>query len=292
MLFKDALKLKRMSFHGLQLMKLKIIKFEKIIQYIGEKQISYKDLAAKCEIDADEMLKIIKTKLISVEAAKKLAAFFEEGPNDWIVSSAAKPVPAGLTIKSLNSMRTTTRSDRICVLFAKDKNELNLRDKLTLARLRLGWNQDATAEKINKTVSKIRSVENGFVEPKVPIVWYLSKIYGEAFDYLIGISDKRVFADFIPPIEELPSEAEIMFNLGINLKLARKKIGLFEQEAGELIGKNATFITKLEQGQKELSVKDLLILAEKYGIKDVESLLLVPDQHDMFASIWVPTLER
>lgn len=70
------------------------------------------------------------------------------------------------------------------------------------------------------------------------------------------------------------SKAELLKKFGLNVKIARLKIGLTQEQLAELMNIHLTYIARIETGKINMSLGKILELANTLNI-DINKLLFI-----------------
>lgn len=150
--------------------------------------------------------------------------------------------------------------------------------RLIEQRMSRAQSRQTVADILGLNPKSYANIETGRVAAKAHILYKLSLLYGETFSSLTGLSEKNAGKSILN-IQHLPSDGYIKKCMGLNLKTAREEAGFSIQYAvSNFFGKNYKYLHNLENGNQDITVKDLLILLDNYGITNPDIIFLNPKE--------------
>ncbi len=174
----------------------------------------------------------------------------------------------------LNHPYSTARKNLFCENISTNSI---IGKRLGEQRMSRGLSRQTVAEITGLNSKSYANIETGRVAAKAHILYKLSLLFGETFSSLAGLSEKNANSKLSTGY--MPSDKYIKKCIGMNLKSAREKSGFSIQYAvSNFFTKSYKYLKNLENGNEDITVKDMLILLDNYGITNPDIIFLKPEE--------------
>ncbi len=115
-----------------------------------------------------------------------------------------------------------------------------MNNRIKAIREKYNLNRNQFARTIGISPSAIQYIEIGKTKPSIDTIKKICEIYDESADWIISGKLQN------------ETKEKINMNIGERIRAERKKKGLTQKELGELIGRSAAQITKIESNQADM----------------------------------------